>query len=862
MRLTKHVDPKPFLYYGAAFLIPFCLLWFCIYYLKYTPFGEDSLLFVDSATQYVNYLSYFKSILSGENNLLYTFSKNLGGDMLSLAAYYLLSPFNLLFHFASTKTLPLVYTLIMTLKLSACGLSYAHAAGQIWKKQPVNLAFSTAYALMGYNVIYEWNIMWLDAVILLPLLFLGLYRLWQGKRSCLYSVVLFLALLTSFYTGYMLCGFALIVCLAMLALHPGSSREKSRFAGRFVLHSCVGGFCSAFSWLPAFLSLSGNRLDTTGDGLSFYYKLEWERFCAKFVTGAADVTEIYYGMPHVFCGSLVVLLVLAYFLNRSVSGKKRITALVLMGIFLASFAINTFDVVWHGFSPNRLFNYRYSFLFSFLLILIAQDSWANREGLSRAGLLISAALSGILFLAGIPGWQELVTNTGLFISLAVLAVSLAVLWLPKLPGKAAAWVLLVCTLAQMGLNCGICWNRMFDGSIKLNYPDYVGFLDFAQPAVEYTKALDDGFHRIEKTFQRDQNDPMLFAYNGLSHFSSTEKAYVMKFQETMGFRNYYDIWSYYGAGSTAEVDALLGVKYMMSLTPLPESKHYTHLTSINDIHIYENPNALPIAMLAQPELKSVNLEGLDYFAAHNAIWSGLTGTTAELLLKETNYSVTLTNLTEETQEDGSRLYTKIDPNSPASLRFDVVISREMPLFFYFTAPVIDRPIPLYINGESNGVYFDAYRWDMAHAGTYTPGQTVSIELIPEVDSFPLTDAWFYYEDAEALNTAAARILPQDITLEKRSSSHLRGSFTAEEGQQLFLTIPYEEGWHLSVDGKATALEPILGTFLSASVEEGTHNFDLYYISRGMIPGFALALTAGGSVLIWQLLCLRRKKKEK
>ena len=79
-----------------SFFIP-VLIWIgvCVLHGIY-PFGKSSIMTGDITYQFIDYLSYFKSIFFTENDLTYTFSKTMGGDMAGFSAYYLFSPFNLI----------------------------------------------------------------------------------------------------------------------------------------------------------------------------------------------------------------------------------------------------------------------------------------------------------------------------------------------------------------------------------------------------------------------------------------------------------------------------------------------------------------------------------------------------------------------------------------------------------------------------------------------------------------------------------------------------------------------------------------------------------------------------------------------
>ena len=87
------------LLFTVAFLLPVVLFMvLCAVNHRY-PFGDVSYMGRDMVHQYIKYFSYLRSIAQGENDVFYTFSKTLGGDMTGLWAYYLLSPLNIVFFF-------------------------------------------------------------------------------------------------------------------------------------------------------------------------------------------------------------------------------------------------------------------------------------------------------------------------------------------------------------------------------------------------------------------------------------------------------------------------------------------------------------------------------------------------------------------------------------------------------------------------------------------------------------------------------------------------------------------------------------------------------------------------------------------
>jgi len=161
---------KKILLYFLAFFIPALVLFITFIYLKIYPFGENTYLPVDAYDQYVSFLKYFKNIFLGDNGIFYSLGKSIGGEVYGLIAYYLLSPFNFISLFFEDSYMPVGFAIILTLKTATAGLTFMYYLNRNKKADFKNLIFSISYALCSYVITYGFNIMWLDAVILLPLL--------------------------------------------------------------------------------------------------------------------------------------------------------------------------------------------------------------------------------------------------------------------------------------------------------------------------------------------------------------------------------------------------------------------------------------------------------------------------------------------------------------------------------------------------------------------------------------------------------------------------------------------------------------------------------------------------------------------
>src|SRR5699024_12027422 len=115
-------------------------------------------------------------------SLLYSFEKAIGGEMIGLLAYYLLSPFNLIFLLFNESNFEIAVTLITYLKLLASSLTFKYFSRHKYDLSTLpSIIFSLSYTFMSYTIVYQLNIMWLDGLVLLPLIALGLGQLISGK---------------------------------------------------------------------------------------------------------------------------------------------------------------------------------------------------------------------------------------------------------------------------------------------------------------------------------------------------------------------------------------------------------------------------------------------------------------------------------------------------------------------------------------------------------------------------------------------------------------------------------------------------------------------------------------------------------
>ena len=156
------------------------------------PFGDKSLTYRDGNFQYLDLLMYYKDVLAVNDSINYTLGKSLGGSNFAVFTYYLASPVTLLVALFDKSDMATCFNLMFLIKasLAACFAAIFidlrfNANKTIAEASFVTVMLSVSYAMSQYMISQSSNIMWLDGVIMLPLMALGVSRAIDRKPLCL-----------------------------------------------------------------------------------------------------------------------------------------------------------------------------------------------------------------------------------------------------------------------------------------------------------------------------------------------------------------------------------------------------------------------------------------------------------------------------------------------------------------------------------------------------------------------------------------------------------------------------------------------------------------------------------------------------
>ncbi len=175
-------NKKPKSWLWLAFALPVACILVLMMIAGCVPFGNKSMLYSDCYHQYFPFFKAFRQALLNGDGLLWTWSVGMGLDYLGLISYYLASPFYLLSVFVPEGGLLAYFSLLLPIRLGLASLFFALFLYKLFgEDSPVTALFGCFYGMCAWALGYQWNVMWLDTFLLLPLVMLGEISLLRDK---------------------------------------------------------------------------------------------------------------------------------------------------------------------------------------------------------------------------------------------------------------------------------------------------------------------------------------------------------------------------------------------------------------------------------------------------------------------------------------------------------------------------------------------------------------------------------------------------------------------------------------------------------------------------------------------------------
>lgn len=796
------------------------ILLFFVY--GYAPFGNRTLAVMDAHIQYLDFFMYLKNVLSGDDRIAYTFGQTLGGCNVAVFSYYLASPFNLFVVFFDKENLHVFFHLLIVCKLALSAITFHIFISERYDRQLSEAAagmMSVSYALSQYNIAQCSNIMWLDGVYLLPLLLLGVYRIVNGKSSRMLMLSTGASMLFNWYTGALNClftavwfliesGIELFINKRQIETMPKKYGYIGRIILKYFLAMAVGIMLSMILFLPTLAALQGGKGGIEWEAFTFGITGEFPSMIQSYVIGSTS----FYGSVSLFCGSIPVVACIGCFFTNHISKKeKAAVALIITGVVLMFYWKPCF-FIFSLFRKAESYFYRYSYLGIITMLFITAFFFSKCNGKERiqavwkASAVFAVLLIALHYVHPLKDLKNTYITAG---SVLVFALLIALHTCRGAKSNMITFMLVTAVLTELAGNTALLMKAYH----AENVTDYSIYVKNEQQRINEILNMDHGIYRISQTMTRSEendhltanyNEALAYGYQSISGYTSDPDNKQIEFLGRMGYA--VNACMNIVNTSVLAADSLLGVKYLLAPFMIKGMERLEEFGKSNGKYVYKNSFCLPFAFRYKKSdlIRNDNVNPFEY---QNDLYKQLTGETI-------------------------RLYR------PISYHTELVTEREV--YYKLSIPkgnyAVYGNLPWEQDMEGvlnvNGVYETGYAKWLSPSVFYIPvsEENLAAEVrLTAASQLRVADVQFYVLDLDLmaqitkeLTDAAAEEIQVENGYAKFRVDH------AEPLEHLYLSIPYDNGWKIKVNGKSVQAEQFEGCMLSIPLQDGNNLIEMEY----------------------------------
>ncbi|MBE6985381.1 MAG: hypothetical protein E7434_07240 [Ruminococcaceae bacterium] len=917
LRKTRHNKKLPMIF---AFLLPFLLSTIAYLIALLTTDGTNMLLSSDGWHQYYPFLVDLREKLLAGGSMQYSWTVGMGGSYPSLYAYYLASPLNFLSVFVSTDLLPHYFTVMTILKLSFAGLFMAWFLRIAYRRNDMSLPFfGILYAFCAWASGYYWNLMWLDVFALLPLLVAGTVSLLRDGKFRLYIISLALSLWCNYYVAFFCCIFVLLCFIGFcICKWNGFGNFVRRFL-RIGICTLIGAGIACVLLIPTLLAMQTTNsavakefelfaLNIAEDASGLYttYDSLWSMLAENtFPKIFASIGEVLSGLmpattptdmdglPNVFCGLSSVMLAVYYFCCKKISGREKFFNFSLLLFLTLSFILRFLDYIWHGFHFPNMLPYRFSFLFSFVLIAMAYRAYTLMDDFKLIHLTAILPITALLIYNAFT--QEDFTTLQLVMSICVFAATLAFfllhfflkkikqpqnsrsmrIWQNRKAFAAAGLFMVFMCEMVLGFSYGIDavgLTSQYDASGNLSYPRKG---ENVQALLNYLDEKEDDplFYRTETTGTQTLNDAALNGYNGVSIFNSSTNANFNRLSRSLGLASWVGSNRFIYYESSPFTNTMCGIKYLIDRTDSHYNTDYNALLAESGgVNLLENRAFISVGFMADSALQEFVAEDAKY----NPIWeqeemfrlaTGIeedlyTHYTAEEFDKPFDATIRATG-TSGTQYS----YTTNDSASKYQDISIIYTVKEDGLYLATTLrpTKAESKIDIYCNNKKMFTIEAKVRM-LFSLGNFKAGDKVKVVYSVASGQDGNISLDFAKQNNAVFDAGYEKLADEPFILTEFSDGYLKGTVDALSDGLFYTSVPYEPGWRAYVDGKEVPLAEgyhaqnkavnLTDAVVCFPLSAGAHEIELLYSAPGGTLGLIITVI---SLLAFIGLCILLKK---
>lgn len=883
-------------YSWYAALITALIMLFSYAVWEFFPFGDNIILRMDLYHQYAPLMAELYERVFGGHTLLYSFTSGLGSSFIGNYFNYLSSPTMLLVMIFGHFNIPEAVAAMVLVKSAAAAYTFTYFLRKISGKTELpGVAFGILYAFCGYFVAYYWNVMWTDAMVVFPLVLLGIYQIIEQRRCLTYILSLAYIMLINYYMAYMVCILSVLFFLYFyFSKYPISERNitgiklkkkkgtflegcfNSKFitcGASFAASSVMAALIGAVALIPVAFILQDSSATSSASPTEFSTYFTIFDFLANHLAGVEPTIRssgdtVY---PNVYCGIATLMLVPLFMFSKKISLREKVASCLVLGVFFFCFNINFLNFIMHGLHfPNDL-PYRFSFAYSCFLIFLAYRAFTQLDRLTGKEILLSAfgvgAFAMLCEKIGSANVDMSVVWTSVIFA-GVYAVVLVMFRHEKVARSSVAILLVTAVCAEVMI------SDIGNYKVTQTKPSYTDSYADTEEALDYIRQTEgeDGFYRTELSLLLTRMDNCWFFYDGVSTFSSMAYETVSNLQDYLGmYGNRINSYTYHD--QTALYNAMMSLKYVVdNHTYVPTDNYvpqlagndlYTKVHEYNEMTVYRNNYWLPVAFGVSDKTDTDwYYNGTNPLLVQEEFFklaSGVDGLFIPLEGKAGDFT-NVTPVTDEKLNSGAFNIEKTDAGSVnGEAEFVFHTDREMPVYMFVDGgnlggAVVTTDVMTYSQSLD-----ESYILDLGVLPADTD-VTVSINLEEDKSNSDVRLNVYGLDKEKFISAYNAIIEGGALNVTENREHYLKGDITLAQGKMLYTSIPYDAGWTVRVDGAAVSSDNIVkigNALMGVKMQPGSHTVEFSFMPRGLSAG--VMMTVIGICLLILLEILKKKR---
>jgi len=781
------------------------------------PFGSNTISNGDMGKAYSPIYYYMWDLFHGRANLFFNFKVGMGTNMYDLTSIYgIISPFSWLIALVDRSNIPNFLSYLLVLKVCFISITSFILFDKCYKRLDLfwKVFFSVIYAFSGWVIIYHTNLVWLDNVILFPLLILGMKRIVDDGNYRLYTVVLFLSLSLSYYISFMEILFVIFTSFGYLIFCCKKDDRRKVIFNLGVGTILAIGMSFVFIGPVIMQSFSSIRYNLNQEVLLFNATVD------------KLMIVLFYALP--------IILFLLLLRNKRFNKKYKRFLLYMFFVMCVGVIMDPINTMWHTGS-YAAFPFRYGFMVVMVIYLGALYYLnINRKlefKISRVSYCSIILLFGILiylFVKYVP--ISKISNPSLYLSnkklvfyvLVILMLSILLvvylLWIKKIRVKYLFLSMFV-IISIIGFSCGYIGID----SYKMRNEDRDVSLFKGNNLYDFLKDDENGFNSY-KNLDNDlvSNYSFIIDKSSISSWHMVDKN-SFKVLERLGY--YVHFTEVRDNGGTLFSDNLLGINRYIS-SNLLDDKLYNLVKESDNYKLYELDSYLGYGFIYN---KNDNDRFRDYNSSiefQNNIYRFLFNKDDEIL-EDINVGVSDNKICSFVKgkevifnvrvDELSELYFYYDKlNYVGDKEFgDAVISYIMVNDEDFYNPNV--------NDSKNNIYTNSDGF--IDLGMF---ENEDIEVIIGLSKdVCIEDFHFVSLDINKLNNLVIDY-KSNVDIKQDGNKLLIDVENEDKGSSLFLPLNYLNGFEASLNGKEVNVDMVLNNFVSIDLEDGENEIILTY----------------------------------